>query len=33
MWTHRSVSQRARDIVDNSFFSAAVTLSNSVGDS
>jgi hypothetical protein len=32
MGTHRSVSQRARDVVGNSFFLGAVTLSNSVDD-
>jgi hypothetical protein len=33
METHRSVSWRAGDIVRNSFFLGAVTLSNSIGDS
>jgi hypothetical protein len=33
MGTHRSVSCRAGDVVGNSFFSGAVTLSNSIGDS
>jgi hypothetical protein len=33
MGTHRSVSRCAEDVVGSSFFSGAVTLSNSVGDS
>jgi hypothetical protein len=33
METHRSVSRRAGDVVKSFFFSGAVTLSNSVGDS
>jgi hypothetical protein len=33
MGTHRSVSRHAGNVVRNSFFSGAVTLSNSVGDS
>jgi hypothetical protein len=32
MGTHRSVSRRAGNVVGNSFFSGAVTLSNSVDD-
>jgi hypothetical protein len=32
MGTPRSVSRRADDVVRNSFFSRAVTLSNSVDD-
>jgi hypothetical protein len=30
MGTHRSVSQRAGDVVRNSFFLGVVTLSNSI---
>jgi hypothetical protein len=33
MGTRRSVSRRVGDVVENSFFSRVVTLSNSVGDS
>jgi hypothetical protein len=33
MGTHRSVSRCAGDVVESSFFSGAVTLSNSIGDS
>jgi hypothetical protein len=33
MGIHRSVSQRSGDVVGSSFFSEAVTLSNSVGES
>jgi hypothetical protein len=32
MGTYRSVSRRARDVVGNSFFSGAMTLSISVDD-